>query len=114
MNSRDINFITDKLGVKTLHYAVEIAREFSEFNIIFNGKPKDFGKFWGFGRSVMFLTNTHVLLFNKLGDKRPVVSIPLPDNFYNLISTKDYENILIPFSAEICRKYNENYNKFKL
>ena len=61
----------------------------------------------------MFLTKTEVLLFNKLGDKRPIVRVKLPEDFYNLISDYAYKNILIPFGAKICEEYNKKYDKFK-
>lgn len=119
MNSKDLEFVSGKLGVKIMHTAVEIAQAFRDFNNseydAHEGRFYDnnYGKFWIFGRSIMFLTKTEVLLFNKLGDKRPIVRVKLPGDFSNLISDYAYKNILIPFGAKICEEYNKKYDKFK-
>lgn len=118
MNTKDLEFVSEKLGVKILNTGVEIARTFSEYNYARmeseTGELYDrsYGKFWIFGRSIMFLTNKEVLLFNKLGDKRPIVRIDLPEDFHTMDSLYDYEHYLIPFGAKICEEYNKNYDKF--
>lgn len=119
MNTKDLEFVSGTLGVKILNTAIEIAQAFFDFNNsefdAHEGRFYDhnYGKFWIFGRSIMFLTKKEVLLFNKLGDKRAVATITLPDDFSNLISDYAYKNILIPIGAKICEEYNKNYDKFK-
>lgn len=118
MNTKDLEFVSGTLGVKILNTAVELAQTFSQYNYA-RMEPetgelydRSYGKFWIFGRSIMFLTDKEVLLFNKLGDKRPIVRINLPEDFDSMDSLYDYNKYLIPFGAKICEAYNKNYDKF--